>query len=48
MIEKEKPEVAPKEVNPIVKRQIFSLKNTMKSHGLSIDDIKSHLEQDNE
>jgi hypothetical protein len=48
VLEKEKPEVAPKEVNPIVKRQIFSLKNTMKSHGLSIDDIKSHLEQDNE
>lgn len=48
VLEKEKPETEPKEVNPIIKRQIFSLKNTMKSHGLTIDDIKKHLEQDNE
>ena len=37
-----------KEVHPIIKRQINSLKNTMKSHGLTADDIKKHLEQDNE
>jgi hypothetical protein len=48
VLEKEKPETEPKEVNPIVKRQIFSLKNTMKSHGLTIDDIKSHLEKEDE
>ena len=38
----------PKEVSPIVRRQLFSLKNSMKSHGLSIDDIKKHLESDDE
>jgi hypothetical protein len=37
-----------KEVHPIIKRQINSLKNSMKSHGLTADDIKKHLEQDNE
>lgn len=37
-----------KEVHPIIKRQINSLKNSMKSHGLTADDIKNHLEQDNE
>lgn len=36
-----------KEVNPIVKKQIKSLKNTMNSHNLSIDDIIKHL-KDNE
>ena len=37
-----------KEIHPIIKRQINSLKHTMKSHGLTADDIKNHLEQDNE
>lgn len=37
-----------KEVNPIIKRQIHSLKNSMKSHGLSIDDLKKHLEDEDE
>jgi hypothetical protein len=35
------------EINPIVKKQIKSLKNTMNSHNLSIDDIIKHL-RDNE
>jgi len=48
VLEKEKPESEPKEVSPIVKRQIYSLKNSMKSHGLTIDDIKKHLEKDDE
>jgi len=48
VLEKEKPETEPKEVNPIVKRQIYSLKNSMKSHGLTIDDIKKHLEKNDE
>jgi len=48
VLEKEKPETEPKEVTPIVKRQLFSLKNTMKSHGLTVDDIKKHLEKDDE
>ena len=37
-----------KEVHPIIKRQINSLKNSMKSHGLTADDIKKHLDKDNE
>jgi hypothetical protein len=38
-----------KEVHPIVKRQIMSLKNSMKSHGLNTDDVLKHLEdEDNE
>lgn len=37
-----------KEIHPIIKRQINSLKNSMKSHGLSAEDIKKHLEQDDE
>lgn len=36
-----------KEMNPIVKKQIKSLKNTMDSHNISIDDIIKHL-KDNE
>jgi hypothetical protein len=48
VLEKEKPETETKEVSPIVKRQIYSLKNSMKSHGLTIDDIKKHLEKDDE
>ena len=37
-----------KEVHPIIKRQINSLKNSMISHGLTADDIKKHLEKDDE
>jgi hypothetical protein len=37
-----------KELNPIVLKQITSLKNTMDSHGLSIDDVIKHLNKDNE
>lgn len=42
-------EILPKEneISPIVKKQIKSLKNTMNSHNLSIDDIIKHL-KDNE
>jgi hypothetical protein len=36
-----------KEINPIVLKQLKSLKNTMNSHKLSIDDIMKHL-KDNE
>jgi hypothetical protein len=35
-----------KELNPIIKRQIHSLKNTLKNNNLSISDIKDHLESD--
>ena len=37
-----------KEVHPIIKRQIHSLKQSMGSHGLSVDDIVKHLKSDNE
>jgi hypothetical protein len=36
-----------KEINPIVKKQIKSLKNSMDSHMLTIDDIIKYL-KDNE
>jgi hypothetical protein len=48
VLEKEKPLSEPKEVGEIVKRQLTSLNKTMKSHGLTLDDIKSHLEKENE
>ena len=48
VLEKEKPLSEPKEVDEIVKRQLTSLNKTMKSHGLTLDDIKSHLEKENE
>lgn len=35
-----------KEVNPIIKRQIGSLKNSLESHGLSIDDVLEYLKND--
>jgi hypothetical protein len=48
VLEKEKPETESKEINSVVKRQLFSLNKTMKSHGLTLDDIKNHLENENE
>ena len=47
VLEKEKEEVEPKEIHPIIKRQLNSLKNSMDSHNLTIDDIMNHL-KDNE
>lgn len=32
-----------KEISPIVKKQLSSLKNTLKSHNLTIDDVLNHL-----
>jgi len=37
-----------KEVNPIIKKQIKSLKNSMNSHNLTIDDIIKHLKSGDE
>lgn len=37
-----------KELNPIIKRQISSLKDSLKSNGLTTDDIIKHLKKDNE
>jgi tRNA U34 5-carboxymethylaminomethyl modifying enzyme MnmG/GidA len=36
-----------KEINPIVAKQLKSLKNSLKSHNLSVSDIMKHL-KDNE
>jgi len=32
-----------KKINPIILKQIESLKNSLKSNGLTINDIKKHL-----
>ena len=37
-----------KEINPIVKRQLTSLKDTLKSHGLTTDDVLDFLEGEDE
>ena len=37
-----------KEINPIILKQLKSLKNTLDSHNLTIDDIVKHLKKDNE
>jgi hypothetical protein len=41
-------EIEEKEINPIILKQVKSLKNTLKSHNLSVKDIMSHLKKDNE
>lgn len=35
-----------KEVSPIIKRQIGSLKNSMKSHNLTLNDLMKHFKED--
>jgi hypothetical protein len=35
-----------KEINPIVAKQLKSLKNSLKSHNLSVNDIMKHLKDD--
>ena len=48
VLEKEKEEVEPKEIHPIIKRQLNSLKNSMDSHGLTVDDVINYIKKDNE
>ena len=48
VLEKEKEEVEPKEIHPIIKRQLNSLKNSMNSHGLTADDVINYIKKDNE
>ena len=48
VLEKEKEEVEPKEIHPIIKRQLNSLKNSMDSHGLTADDVINYIKKDNE
>jgi len=48
VLEKDKPEVEPKEINSVLQRQIKSLKNSMETYGLTADDIVNHLKKDNE
>ena len=48
VLEKEKPEEEPKEINSVLQRQLKSLKNSMETYGLTADDIVNHLKKDNE
>jgi len=48
VLEKEKPEEEPKEINSVIQRQLKSLKNSMDTYGLTADDIVNHLKKDNE
>jgi hypothetical protein len=48
VLEKEKEEVEPKEIHPIIKRQLNSLKNSMDSHGLTANDVINYIKKDNE
>ena len=41
-------ELEEKEINPIILKQIKSLKNSLKSHDLSVKDIMSHLKKEDE
>jgi hypothetical protein len=43
VLEKEKEEVEPKEIHPIIKRQLNSLKNSMDNHNLSMETIVKYL-----
>jgi len=43
VLEKENPETEPKEMTPIIKRQLKSLKNSMDSHNLSMETIVKYL-----
>jgi len=48
VLEKEKPEEEPKEINSVIQRQLKSLKNSMDTYGLTTDDIVNHLKKNNE
>ena len=39
-------EIEEKEINPIILKQIKSLKNTLDSHNLNVGDIMKHLKGD--
>ena len=43
IVSKESEEIEEKEINPIVLKQLKSLKNSMGTHKLSIDDVLKHL-----
>lgn len=46
IVSNEGDQVEEKEINPIVAKQLKSLKNSLKSHNLSINDIMKHLKDD--
>ena len=48
IVSKQQEDEEEKEINPIIKRQLFSLKNSMKSNKLSIDDVVKHLKDEDE
>ena len=43
VLEKKKEEVESKEIHPIIKRQLNSLKNSMDNHNLSMETIVKYL-----
>jgi hypothetical protein len=45
VLEKEKPEEEPKEINSVIQRQLKSLKNSMDTYGLTADDIVNHKKE---
>ena len=47
IVSKSEEEIEEKELNPIIVKQLKSLKNTLDSHNLSVNDIMKHL-KDNE
>jgi hypothetical protein len=48
LVKKEDENLEVKEISPIIKRQINSLKNSMKSHNLTLNDISKHLKDNDE
>lgn len=46
IVSKEGETTEEKEINPIVKKQLLSLKNSLKKNNLNIDDVLKHLKND--
>ena len=46
LVSKSEEEIEEKEINPIILKQIKSLKNTLDSHNLNVGDIMKHLKGD--
>ena len=46
IVSKSEEEIEEKELNPIIVKQLKSLKNTLDSHNLSVNDIMKHLKGD--
>lgn len=46
LVKKDQPETEKKQITPIIKRQLQSVKQTLKSNGLKLSDITEYLEDD--